>query len=386
MKYTPRPYEFVTDSNNLVAFSKHANASKVLAIDTEFLREKTYYPRLCLLQMATEDKVIIVDPFRVPNLTILADVMSNPAVTKVVHAGSQDIEILLREVGVMPSPLFDTQVAATLMGHVQQVGYGPLVSSVLGVRLKKGYSFTDWSRRPLSKSQIQYAADDVRYLPDVYLRMRDELARVNRLEWVDEELSSLCDAESYRIDNRERFRKLKRVNQLNRRQLSAAREVAAWREKKAQQHDIPRKWVLTDEQVVEACKREARTINELFIVRGLAEKLSTRDAREIVNRIARGLDVPKEQMPILDKPSRNEANVEAEVDAMSAIVRLRARENNIALQTLASHSDLCDVARGYDAPVLQGWRKQMVGDELLDFLDGNIALSCSKKNLVVTKR
>ena len=377
---------FITEQSELASFAARALHSPVLAIDTEVLREKTYYPRLCLLQLATQDEVVIVDPFRVTDLNVLADVFSNNSVMKIMHAGSQDIEILLREVGVMPKPLFDTQIAATLMGHVQQIGYGPLVASVLGVQLRKVDSFTDWSRRPLTKSQLQYAADDVRYLPAVYCHMSAELESQNRLSWLEEEFAELTNIQRYQIDNRERFKKLKRVNQLTRRQLSAAREVASWREQKAQLHDIPRKWVITDEQVVEACKREARTIDELFMVRGVAEKLSTRDARDIVNRIARGLDLPKDQMPRLDKPSRNEANVDAEVDAMSAIVRLRAKENSIALQTLASHSDLSDVARGHDAPVLQGWRRAMVGEELLEFLAGNIALVYKDGNLRVTKQ
>lgn len=377
---------FITSQEDLIAFAKRAQSCSVLAIDTEFLREKTYYPRLCLLQMATEHEVVVVDPFSVTDFTVLADLMRSSSTTKIVHAGSQDIEILLREVGVMPAPLFDTQVAATIMGQVQQIGLGPLVASVLGIQLRKTDSFTDWSRRPLSKSQLQYAADDVRYLPEVYTRMTDQLREANRLEWLDEELAPLVNPESYVIDDRERYRKLKRVSQLNRKQLSAAREVAAWREKQAQLHDIPRRWVITDEQIVEACKREARSIDELFMVRGIAEKVSTRDAREIVNRLVRGLDMPKDQMPQLDKTNRNEQNVDAEVEAMGAIVRLRARENKIALQTLASNSDLSEVARGHDAPVLHGWRKDMVGDELLAFLRGDIVLQCVNGNLEVTKQ
>lgn len=381
-----KEHVFITSQDELVSFVQGIQSSSVLAIDTEFLREKTYYPRLCLLQLATDTCIAIVDPFRVTELGLLADCMSNPHITKIIHAGTQDIEIILREIGVMPKPLFDTQIAATLMGQVQQIGYGSLVSSVLGINLKKVDSFTDWSRRPLTKSQIQYAADDVRYLPALYKRMTTELEQLQRLDWLDEEFASLTDVSKYEIDNRERFRRLKRVSQLTRRQLSAAREVASWREQKAQLRDIPRKWVITDEQVIEACKREARTIDELFMVRGIAEKLSTRDAREIVNRISRGLDLPKEQMPTLDKPSKNEANVETEVDAMNALVRLRARENSIAMQTLADHGDLADVARGHDAPVLHGWRRKIVGNELLDFLEGRIALVCEEGNLVVSKR
>lgn len=378
--------EFITNQDAFDDFVRTLKGTSVLAIDTEFLREKTYYPRLCLLQLATDNAIAVVDPFKVEKLGVLAEALQDESIVKVLHAGSQDIEILLRETGVVPHPLFDTQIAATLMGHVQQVGLGPLVSSVLGVQLKKGDSFTDWSRRPLSRSQMNYAADDVRYLPKVYNRMHEELEKLDRLHWLDEEFEELSNPNRYQLDPRERFRKLKRVSSLNRRQLSAAREAAAWREKKAQQHDIPRKWIVTDEQIVEACKREARSIDELYMVRGLAEKLSTKAARELVNAISTGLNTPKDRMPKIDKPSRNEVNVDVEIDVMSAIVRLRARENNIALQTLASHGDLSEVARGYDAPVLHGWRREIVGDELQEFLQGKLTISCSDGTVKVTKR
>ena len=159
--------------------------SSVLAIDTEFLREKTYYAKLCLIQLATDDETAIVDPFAVDDLKVLAPVLRNENVMKLFHAGNQDLEILLREVGVLPHPLFDTQVAAALLGHTQQIGYAALVHAECGVTLKKIDSFTDWSRRPLSDSQLEYAADDVVYLPRMYERMRAQLVELGRLAWLD---------------------------------------------------------------------------------------------------------------------------------------------------------------------------------------------------------
>lgn len=377
---------FINDQKELAAFAARAGQSRVLAIDTEFLRERTYYARLCLLQMATPEETVIVDPFAVDDLTVLADVLVNPQVIKLFHAGSQDIEILYRETGVVPHPLFDTQVAAALLGHTQQIGYGALVANMCGVQLKKIDSFTDWSRRPLSESQRTYAADDVIYLPPIYDKMCAQLEEKGRLKWLDADFEALCDPAKYETVDTERYRKLKRVSQLNRRQLSAARELAAWREKRAKQHDIPRKWVITDEQIVEACKREARSIDELFMVRGLSDKLSTRDAREVVGVIAGGLDKPQDQWPKGDRTSKNEANVDIQLDVMSALVRLRARQNNIAFQTLASHSDLAQVARGHhDVDVLKGWRREIVGNELLALMDGRVMLSLSDGNLQVTE-
>ena len=378
---------FITDQADLEAFAKRARESSLLAIDTEFLREKTYYAKLCLLQMQTDDETVIVDPFAVSDLTVLAPVFTDPAVLKLFHAGSQDIEILYRAVGVMPAPIFDTQLAAALLGHTQQIGYGALVGLFCGVQLKKIDSYTDWSRRPLSPSQVEYAADDVIYLPEVYRKMSAQLESLGRIHWLDPDFAELVDPKKYAINERDRYRRLKRVGQLKRRQLSAAREVAEWRELKAERSDIPRKWVMTDEQIVEACKREASSIDELFMVRGLSDKLSTRDAREVVKCLVRGLNTPADDWPDQDKPSRNEANVDVVVDLMSAIVRKRARENNIAFQTLANHSDLAKVARGYtDVAILQGWRRDIVGNELLDLLAGKLSVYVREDTVEVTKR
>lgn len=377
---------YIDNQESLEAFVERARSSSVLAIDTEFLREKTYYARLCLLQLATDDEVAIVDPFAVRDLGVLVPLLADRGIVKLFHAGGQDLEILYREVGMLPEPIFDTQVAAALLGHTQQIGYGALVHSVCGVNLKKGDSYTDWSRRPLSESQLEYAADDVLYLPPIYREMCAMLDERGRRDWLEPDFAELSDPARYQVDPRQRFRRLKRVSSLTRRQLSAAREAAAWREEEAARRDVPRKWVITDEQIVEACKREARTIDELFMVRGMREKLPTRDARTVAALIGKGLDAPQDQWPVLDRASKSEPNVDAQLDLMEAVVRLRARENGIAMQTLASRDDLARLARGYDedVDVLRGWRRAMVGDELLELLAGRLALSLDAGGLKVS--
>ena len=378
---------YIANQEDLEAFAKRAMRSSVLAIDTEFLREKTYYAKLCLLQLATDDETAIVDPFEVDDLRVLAPLLENESVVKLFHAGGQDLEILLREVGALPRPLFDTQVAAALLGHTQQIGYAALVHAECGVTLKKIDSFTDWSRRPLSDSQLEYAADDVAYLPRMYERMRAQLVELGRLAWLDRDFEDLADPKRYATNERERYRRLKRVSQLSRRQLAAAREVAAWRELEAQRRDVPRKWVVTDEQIVEACKREARTIDELFMVRGMSDRLSTKDARCVVALMSSALDAPPDAWPEPDRCGKNEPNVDAELDLMCALVRLRAKQNGVAFPTLASHDDLARVARGYreGVDVLRGWRRSLVGEELLRLLEGKIALSLSNGEIKVTE-
>lgn len=378
---------YIANQEDLEAFANRAMRSSVLAIDTEFLREKTYYAKLCLLQLATDDETAIVDPFEVDDLRVLAPLLENESVVKLFHAGGQDLEILLREVGTLPRPLFDTQVAAALLGHTQQIGYAALVHAECGVTLKKIDSFTDWSRRPLSESQLEYAADDVAYLPRMYERMRAQLVELGRLAWLDRDFEDLADPKRYATNERERYRRLKRVSQLSRRQLAAAREVAAWRELEAQRRDVPRKWVVTDEQIVEACKREARTIDELFMVRGMSDRLSTKDARCVVALMSSALDALPDAWPEPDRCGKNEPNVDAELDLMCALVRLRAKQNGVAFPTLASHDDLARVARGYreGVDVLRGWRRSLVGEELLRLLEGKIALSLSNGEIKVTE-
>ncbi len=367
---------YIASQSELEAFVERSRSSHVLAIDTEFLREKTYYPKLCLLQMATDDEDVVVDPFAVEDLTVLKPLLLDEGIMKVFHSGRQDIEIIFYEIGCIPQPLFDTQVAAALLGRLQQVGYGALVHSVCGVRLKKMDSFTDWSARPLSESQLSYAREDVIYLPQMYEAMTSELEEKGRLSWLDAELEPLTLVETYQEDERERFRRLKHVTQLNQRQMAVARELAAWREIAARTRNIPRKWVLTDEQIVEACKREPRTIDDLFMVRGVRERVSTRDARQIVELVCSALDSPPSAWPEIVNANRNEANVDVQVDMLMALVHMCAQQNDIAVPTLASHSDLTEIARGHykDANVMKGWRRELIGNDLRDLLEGRTRL------------
>lgn len=378
---------YINTQDQLEEFVARAHASSVLAVDTEFLREKSYYATLCLLQFATDTEVVIVDPFKVKDLKVLAPLMTNEDVVKLFHAGTQDLEIIYKEIGVLPKPIFDTQIAASLLGHVLQIGYANLVHAECGVTLKKVDSFTDWSRRPLSDSQIEYAADDVVYLPRMYKSMIKQLKQKRRLGWLQDDFAELSNPANYEEDVRERFRRLKRGGALNRKQLSAAREVAAWREDTAQKRNLPRKWVLTDEQIVEACKRESRTIDDLFMVRGIRDKLNTRDARVVVDLMCKGMDLPEEEWPEPQRGGKSERNVDVEVDLMMAIARVRARENDVALQALVSHADLERLARGYteNVEVLRGWRRNLVGKELKDLLAGKITLSIGRNGVEITK-
>ena len=358
-----------------------------MAIDTEFLREKTYYPKTCLVQIGIEGMIAIIDPLALASLKPLARPFTNPDILKIFHACSQDMEILLRETGVLPAPVFDTQIAATLLGKNQQPSYALLVSQYCDVELAKKDSFTDWSHRPLSPSQIRYAAEDVLYLPVIHEKMVEALKSKDRLAWLTESFEELSEPDRYITDPYTRFLKLNRVNQLKNRQLAAAREVAAWRELEAQSRNIPRKWILSDEQIVEACRREATTLDELYMVRGMRESLSTNKARKVLECIKKGLNCPEDELPHIQKKAKSEQNVDAIVDVLSGIARKVARENDIAPQTLAPHSELVALARGHwdECELMKGWRRHMLGEGLVAFMEGKCTLRIAEGNLEITR-
>ncbi len=376
---------YIKNQYDLEKFVDEVIDCSILAVDTEFLREKTYYPKLCLLQLAADDLVAIVDPFAIDDLRAINVLFENPGIVKVFHAATQDLEILYNETGCLPEPIFDTQIAAALLGYSHQVGLANLVNSMCGAHLKKADSFTDWSRRPLTDSQIEYASGDVIFLPELYICMKSMLEKQNRLSWLDDDFAELIDPKRYEIDPYLRFLKLKRGNQLSKSQLAAARDVTAWRELQAQMRNIPRKWVLSDEQIVEACKREAKTIDELYLIRGMREKLPVKDARILSTMIKNALESDPKTWPELSQQGQNEPNVDSAIDLMLALCRVRAKESGIALQTLASHDDFANLARGHfdQSALTKGWRKDLIGQELIDLLNGKISLSLDQANLVV---
>ncbi|MDR3053193.1 MAG: ribonuclease D [Coriobacteriales bacterium] len=379
---------YIDSQGGLKEFIQRCDGSTVLAIDTEFLREKTYYPQLCLLQLATENDCVIVDPLVVKDLSPLRPLLADPEVVKVFHAGDQDRSILYHDVGVIPTPVFDTQFAAMVLGHSQQLGLAALVKSFTGVALNKGDSYTDWGKRPLTQTQVVYALDDVRYLPGIYATMMERLKKQNRLSWIEQDFARMCDRANFEIDPENRWRRVKHTASLNSRQLALVKELAAWRERTAQKRDYPRKWVLTDELIVEIAKREPRNEEQLYHIRGLREKLGQAWTAEVLAAVACALRKPEKDLPRRERKARYDADCTGALDLMTALVHLRARQNHVATTLLSSQDDLLRVVTGEreQIPVLEGWRREVVGSELLELLKGKIALSLAGNDLVVSKR
>ena len=366
---------YIRDFEALSQFCERAAHSRVVAVDTEFIRERTYYPKLCLVQVATADEAVAIDPLLIDDLTPLRKIMLDSRVTKVFHACTQDLEVLLNAFGAVPAPVFDTQLAAAFLGQRQQLGYGALVEAYCGVRLAKAESLTDWARRPLDVEQLRYAEDDVRYLPGIYDQMLEQLSRLDRLSWLGPEMDALTDAARVQRDPNEAYLHLKRSSSLTRRQLAVAREACAWRERTAARRNIPRKWVVTDEVLVESCRRVPRTVEALRRIRG-TESLGERDALALVEAIERGADSDPATYPQVQHRDRPSAEMESVLDLMYAMLRIVSDKSGIAPQLIASRDDLHDLALGRPkARLARGWRHELAGRSLQRLLAGEVGLT-----------
>ena len=366
---------YISDFDSLAAFCERASGAKVLAVDTEFLRERTFYPKVCLIQLATPEESCAVDPILIDDLSPVRRLFEDTSITKIFHACTQDLEVINPDLGCIPEPIFDTQLAAAFLGLRQQIGYGALVESYCNVHLPKAESLTDWSKRPLDAEQLKYAEDDVRYLPGIYERMVEELVKLDRLSWLAPEMERLSDPDHVVRPPELAYRHLKRSGSLTRRQLSVARELCAWRDGVASRRDIPRKWVVSDEVIVESCKRFPKSVDALKRIRG-TEQLARRDAEAMVHAIACGLACPPEDYPQVKRKERPTAETESVVDLMYAMLRLISDKSGVATQLIATRDDLLEFVNHREKSALaSSWRYELAGKTLEELLDGQVGLT-----------
>ncbi|MFL5837938.1 MAG: ribonuclease D [Solirubrobacteraceae bacterium] len=365
-----------------------ARASGRLGLDAEFMGEGRYRALLCLVQVAVDDgaggtQVEVLDPLEGFEPGELRDVLADPAIEIVVHAGRQDVAILRRTWSTDVRNLFDTQVAAGFAGHGAQTGYGPLLADVLGRRLAKSASFTRWDHRPLSDEQVRYAREDVADLLELASVLQDELRAAGRLDWAREECRALEDSTDER-DPLEAWRRLPRVSRLRPRERAVARELAAWRERTAAGEDRPVGSVISDPALVELARRQPPDRKGLDQIRGLHGRIASRRGDELLAAIARGREA---EPPDLDgaRPPLNEASDSPLIALAEALIRARALDSGLAYELVATRADLNRVIaaarRGEAEPdvrTLQGWRRDLVGAELLELLDGRHALAVQR--------
>ena len=378
---------FIQDNRALASVVAQLESAPCIALDTEFLRDHTYFPMLCLLQLATDNQQLIIDPLADIDLKPLEKVLRSPEIVKIVHAGSQDLEILYQVFNFPTSPVFDTQIAAQLLGLPQQIGLMALVKHYTGINLPKSDSYSEWARRPLSPTQLQYAIDDVYYLPGIYRRMHAELEASGRLHWLDAEMSALSDLKRFQQDPDKLWQRLKGTSNLSRRQLAVLRELAIWRDSCAAERDLPRKWLMSDEQLVDISRRMPADVEGLNQTRGLRDKLPQKWRDGLLAAVRAGKELPESELPKRDRKRITAlADYSSVLSLMQALVHLRARENHISTNMLASQEELLDLARGRheDISLLQGWRRELIGLELLKLLDGSLYLSLDQGVLRVT--
>jgi ribonuclease D len=373
-------------TRDLTTIAAEARDAGVIGIDTEFMRERTYHARLCLVQIATTEGIYIVDPLEVEDLSTIADLIGDPAVEILVHAGRQDLEIFFERYGVVPRRVYDIQVAAAFAGLGSSLPYGRLVQELTGTKLAKGESYSDWCHRPLTDEQMVYAADDVRYLIAAAAELKRRLEAQNRATWVVEELTALEDRGAFEVDLDEVYRRVGGRGSLTGRQLGVLRAVARWRETEAQRRDVPRGWIIKDPTLIEIARRAPTSVASLSKIRGLNPREAERFGSEIIEAIKKGLS--SEEIKTEKAPPRS-AQIRARVlsGPCDAIVRSRCEAANIATELVSTRGELeallADISAGVDDlarhRMMRGWRKELAGDHVVSFARGDVSLHATQE-------
>lgn len=380
----------ITTTDALAQFCAEAAEHPYVTVDTEFLRERTYYSILCLIQLAYPGKgdehAVLVDPMAdTLSLDPLYDLFRDERVVKVFHAARQDLEIFAVDAGVIPTPLFDTQVAAMVCGHGDQVGYETLVRKVARANLDKSSRFTDWSRRPLTEAQMKYALGDVTYLRDIYEALRDELERTGRSPWVEEELAVLTDPDTYYTHPDEAWLRIKTRSHSGR-FLAIVKELARFREGYAQSRNIPRNRVMKDDALLELASTKPSDPQDLGRSRLLLREARRGDVAEgILSAVKAGLETPDDALPALPKNGNDKLQVNpALADLLRVLLKARSEETGVAQKLIASASDLDALAGGRrDVAALKGWRAEVFGNDAVRLCDGEIGLAAKGQRVRV---
>jgi len=378
----------ITTTDQLAETCARLALHPFVTVDTEFLRESTYYPKLCVAQMASTDEAVVVDALA-PGIDLAPffALMTEAKVIKVFHAARQDIEICWHEAGIIPAPLVDTQVAAMVLGYGDSISYDQLVQRITGDALDKSHRFTDWTRRPLSEAQLTYAVSDVTHLRDVYVRLSADLDKLGRTEWMCEEMKVLTSPETYRMEPEHAWERLKtRVRKPK--ELAVLMEVASWREREAQTRDVPRGRVLKDEVIGDIAVQAPTTIQRLAGLRSLPRGFErSRWGDAIVEAVKRGLARDPATLPWLDR-HKPAANGQATVELLKVLLRMTAERHGVAAKVIATVDDLDRIAAddGADVPALSGWRRELFGEKALALKHGRLVLAIEKNRVVALER
>ncbi|HET7384528.1 MAG TPA: ribonuclease D [Pseudolabrys sp.] len=380
--------DLITTTDDLAVVCSRMAQHPFVTVDTEFLRETTYYPLLCVAQMASPEEAVVVDALATGiNLDAFFALMADESVVKVFHAARQDIEIVWNMAETIPHPIVDTQVAAMVLGYGDSISYDQLVQRITGDTLDKSHRFTDWTRRPLSDAQIAYALSDVTHLRDVYLKLATDLEKRGRSNWVEAEMDVLTSPETYRADPERAWERLKsRVRKPK--ELAVLIEVAAWREREAQNRDVPRGRVIKDEVIGDIAVQAPTTIERLGHLRSLPKGFErSRWAEQIIDAVKRGLERDHKTLPRLER-FRPAPNGAATVELLKVLLRMTAERHGVAAKVIATVDDLDRIAAADDAdvPAMKGWRRELFGEKALALKHGRLALAIDKGRVAIVEK
>jgi ribonuclease D len=374
----------IADTETLAAFCAQLARADFITVDTEFMRERTYWPQLCLIQVAGPDVASTIDPLA-PGIDLrpLLDLLFEPRLLKVFHAARQDLEIFFHMTGRVPFPLFDTQVAAMVCGYGEAASYETLAGQLAKVRIDKSARFTDWSQRPLSDRQLEYALADVTHLRPVYAALARRLTATGRADWLGEEMATLLDPATYRLDPDTAWMRFKPRN-VRPRYLAVLKSVAAWREREAQKRDIPRNRIIRDESVVEIAAHPPRKLDDLAKLRGMSKGFAEgRLGGDLLQAIERGLSLPDDEIPRVDPTPDLPGGLGATVDLLKVLLKVKCDATGVAQKLVATTADLEAIAADDRAGVaaLRGWRHELFGRAAIDLKHGRLALGLEGRRL-----
>ena len=377
---------YVDNSEKLQQLCESIKDASLLILDTEFIREKTYRAKLCLIQIATDNIVACVDPIALSDLSPLMDIINDKNKLKVLHAARQDYEIFYDLNKQLPQPLFDSQLAASLLGYGEQVGYGSLVEKVIGIQLDKAHTRTDWSKRPLSEAQIHYASDDVFYLRQLYPILKQKLSEQGRESWLDEEFAALCKPELFITQPENAWNKVKGINRLRPRQLAAAMNLSEWREEMAIKKDLPRRWILADDILLAAAQLLPKNISQLESIVNIKKTIIDNSGKIILSCVKKALELDQDDLPSTSKPKRLTADQEIIADLLMTQIKLVAKEQSISPANIANRKMIEKVINGEtDIALLTGWRYQLAGKKIQGLLSGEFGLNIDNNKVVPVK-
>jgi ribonuclease D len=380
--------DLITTTSELAAACERLAQHPVITVDTEFLRETTYYPLLCVVQMASPDEALVIDALAEGiDLRPFFELMANEKVLKVFHAARQDIEIVWHSANIVPHPIFDTQVAAMVLGYGDSIAYDQLVERITGHRPDKTHRFTDWSRRPLTSEQVHYAISDVTHLRDVFTALDADLKKRGRNDWVSEEMEVLTSPRTYDFHPERAWERLKtRVRKPK--ELAVLIEIAAWREQEAQSRDVPRSRVLKDDAVGDIATHAPTSVERLASLRSLPKGFErSKWGAEVLAAVQRGLERDPSALPKLEKP-RNNSNGAAIVELLKVLLRMTSERHAVATKVIATVDDLEQIAADDNADVaaLHGWRRDLFGEAALALKHGRLALAIERGRVIRVNR